>query len=97
MAKSKSPTGQWSAILLSEKCMSATRYCPAISHVAVVANARQPRVSESAFSIESASMVELTWKSDSRLIIRYWPLGRILKRTNTVGPVQIEYQPVLFL
>lgn len=96
-AISRSPSGRWSAIWRTEDCVSATRYCPTISRVFVVPQPEQRRVSEIAFSIETDSGVELEWKSDRRLLIRYWPLSRILKRTNTVGTVRIEYQPIPIL
>ena len=96
--ESKSPTGHWKAIWFTEKCASVARYCPTISHVSVVREAEHSvGAVGNAFSIDTDLGVELEWKSDDLLLIRYWPLARVLRRTDGVGAVRIEYLPFAVL
>jgi|SRR5690242_8437795 len=92
--QSKSPSGNWTAIYFTEKCVSVARYCPTIWHVSVVgASDHSANTMGKVFSIDNDPSVELEWKSDNLLLIRYWPAAGVLRRREGVGAVRIEFQP----
>jgi hypothetical protein len=95
-AESRSPTGLWRAVRFSTNCTSIARYCRPIAHVSIVSEGQAPRGNTgNAFSIDATDGVELLWKSDQLLLIRY-PLGsRVLRQEKAVGAVRVEYLPVV--
>ena len=48
---------------------------------------------ETVFSLDADGGVEFQWKAEHQLLIRYWPLARVLRREGQVGSVRIEYLP----
>lgn len=94
-AESMNPTGQWRAVLFSRNCISVARYCHPIANVSIVSEGRTPiENGGNAFRVDAIGGVELVWKSDQLILIRYPDGARILRQEKTVGAVRIEYLPV---
>lgn len=86
-AESRSPNGRTNAMLLLQSCSSVARYCPTISHVSVVGGSTSSsRITQTVFSLGADGGVELQWKAEDQLLIRYWPLARVLEGPSRVRP-----------
>ncbi len=93
--ESRSPSGQWTAVLSMESCTATARYCPPISHV-VLLNHREdlPRRQAQAFSLTDGGGLRLEWKSDNLLLISYPAWSKVLVKRDRVGSVRLEYRPI---
>lgn len=97
VAESRSPNGQWKAVMFSKSCDAAARYCPLVSRVAVLPiREGLPGGDENLFSIADPVGLKLEWKSDDVLRVLYYS-GRFLRQQKQVADVHVEYLPVGFM
>jgi len=91
VAESRSPNGRWKAVSFSKSCDAVARYCAPVSYVSVLpAREGLPGGDGNLFSIVAVVGMELEWKSDDRLLVRYFS-GRVLRQQKRVGEVRVEY------
>jgi len=94
LAQNQSPSGRYKAVSFARNCVAATGYCPSVSSVSVLgATETLPAGEGNVFTLMAGDGVELEWKSDTVLLVRY-SAGRFLRRQERVGHILIEYQSV---
>ena len=89
-AETKSPTGQWRAVRFSRNCVSVARYCRPILHVSIVSEGQSPGGNTgNAFSVDTFDGVDLVWKSDWLVLIRYPAGSQVLRHEDLVVILRI--------
>ena len=94
VAESRSPNGRWKAVSFSRNCYATARYCPPVTHVSVLPVTEElPGGDGNVFSIDAVDGIDLAWKSDDVLLVRYFS-GPVLRKQKQIGDVRVEYMPV---
>jgi len=92
LSQSLSPNGRLKAVLFSRTCVAAARYCPSVSSVSVLAaDDALPAGEGNVVAFVGDVGVDLQWKSDGLLLVRYPAIARVLRQYRRSGDVQIQY------